>query len=178
VNTECDRVLRWLNETDDPTAPAGSEAHAAVCETCRRHLEMERTLRGRLGAGAALEPAHRTALLDKITAAPRAAGRRRWLRRWSWVPVAAAAAVILAFLLVPETREPIPPTDIIADLLGPFAEAAPVEEPPAPKAEEELPLGQVLAAFWADFEGPLSVGRGALEAPRAAAAADRTPEKQ
>jgi len=100
-------------------------------------------------------------------------GRRR---RWPWAAGAAAvaAAVILSLTIFrPEHRQPVSPTELFGSLLGPLADftppptqaAAPADTHPSPAS----PLGPVLAAFWGDFEGPLSVGLDALRAPAAVA---------
>jgi hypothetical protein len=113
--------------------------------------------------------------MEKIAGSPSGAaiGRRsRRLLRWSWMPLAAAAAIILAVVLAwpPAPRTPILPTELFGDFLGPLAEISPPEENIAPAAPAESSTTEdVLGAFWADFEGPLSVALGAMEAPRAAA---------
>lgn len=175
MTTDCRRVDEWLDEMPEPTAPpAALEAHAAECDECRGRLDFERLLRDRLGAGAELDAAHRAVLVAKITAAAGVKRRPMRLLRWSWLPLAAAAAVTLAIVYWPVHREPIPPSDIFGDLIGPLATMTPVSAPAA-KAEEESPLTLALAALWGDFDGPLAIGRAAIEAPRAAAGLDRKP---
>jgi hypothetical protein len=192
MNRECDRVERWLADLGELAAPAADlAAHAETCPACCRRLEMERTLRERLGAGAELDPARRAALVAGILApqTPTARSRRRILR-WSWAGVAAAAAVLVIVLAIPKHRPPIQPTDVLGDLMGPLAVTALPAAPAAHSAPREnteggapsasaLPiLNSAMAALWGDFEGPVSIGIGVMEAPRVAAAIPPTAEKK
>ena len=172
--TECERINQWLDEVPEQALASDLAAHAAQCETCRRRLAIEESMH-LLGAGVTLEPQRRAALVDRIVAAPvqAARGRSRVLR-WSWAPLAAAAAIVLAvvFLWPAQPREPILPTQILGDLLGPLAsiETASAEPAPSPQtADDSSPLGSVFGSFWGDLEGPVAVGLAAMEAPRAAA---------
>jgi hypothetical protein len=175
MKTPCEQIRQWLDNGDRPPLPAALEAHVGVCPVCRRSVTVERALRQGLRAGAALDAARRSALMEKIAGSPSGAaiGRRsRRLLRWSWAALAAAAAIILAVVLTwpPAPRTPILPTELFGDFLGPLAEMSPPEENIAPAAPAESSTTEdVLGAFWADFEGPLSVALGAMEAPRAAA---------
>ena len=123
-----------------------------------------------LGEAAGLDPARRAALLERIVPAraeaPRSRARILYL---SWGALAAAAAVIVAVLVLwPEHREPIPPTEIFACLLGPLTEmTATGASTGAPAPEDASPMDAVVSAFWSDLEGPLAIGMDALEAPRA-----------
>ena len=172
--TECKRINQWLDEAPEQALASDLAAHAAQCETCRRRMAVEEAMH-LLGAGATLERQRRSALVDRIVAAPGQAtrGRSRVLR-WSWAPLAAAAAIILAvvFLWPAQPREPILPTQILGDLLGPLASMSPASAEPTPvpqAADDSSPLGSVLTSFWGDLEGPVSIGLAAMEAPRAAA---------
>jgi len=172
--TECERINQWLAEAPEQALASDLAAHAAQCETCRGRMAVEEAMH-LLGAGATLERRRRSALVDRIVAAPvqAARGRSRVLR-WSWAPLAAAAAIILAvvFLWPAQPREPILPTQILGDLLGPLASLSPAPAEPAPSpqtAEDSSPLGSVFESFWGDLEGPVSIGLAAMEAPRAAA---------
>jgi len=94
------------------------------------------------------------------------------LLRWSWVPLAAAAAIVLAvFLGQPQKpRTPISPTEVFGDFLGPMANfVAPAETPQQTPGKEPSTTDDILAAFWGDLEGPLTVALASMEAPRAAA---------
>ena len=60
-----------------------------------RRLAIDMDLRGRLGAVADMTPGRRAALLERVVgqrASTVRLPRRRRLLRWSWVPLAAAAA--------------------------------------------------------------------------------------
>ena len=169
METPCDRIREWLDNGDRPPLPVDLEAHIGVCPVCRRSVAVERALRKGLRAGAAIDAGRRSALMEKIAGSP-SAGRRTRLARWSWAPLAAAAAIVLAVVLAwPQPpRTPILPTELFGDFLGPLAKiSAPDIAPAAPS--EGATTDDVLGAFWADFEGPLSVALGAMEAPRAAA---------
>ena len=183
MSPECDRFQHWLDEAPNLTPAGAMAAHAAACETCRRLLAIETGLR-RLGGDAAVAPARRAALVERIAPARKRQARPlvRMLR-WSW-PVAAAAAVVVAVVLLwpaPARHAPVSVTEIFGDLLGPLAEAkAPEVSVPAPGATLEtavsdtavdlLGLNDVFAAVWGDLEGPLTIALDAMEAPRAAAA--------
>ncbi len=136
---------------------------------------IEQAMREHLGAGAELSPVRRRRLIARITGASAGPAKARPAVRWAWLGglAAAAAAVLLTVVLWPEREpEPIAPTDILGDLLGPLAAGAPPEEAsPSPKAEAEASLGGALALFLGDFEGPLAIGRAALDAPKAVAVA-------
>jgi hypothetical protein len=172
--TECERINQWLDEAPEQALAGDLAAHAAQCETCRRRLAFEESMH-LLGAGATLDPQRRSALVEKIVAAPVQAARGgSRVPRWSWAPIAAAAAIIMAvvFLWPAQPREPILPTQILGDLLGPLASLSPASAEPAPSpetADDSSPLGSVFESFWGDLEGPVAVGLAAMEAPRAAA---------
>ena len=177
----CGCTREWLDNGDRPPLPVDLEAHIGVCPVCRRSVAVERALRKGLRAGAALDAARRATLMEKIAGSPRGAGRRSRLARWSWVPLAAAAAIILAVVLAwpPAPRTPILPTELFGDFLGPLAEISPPPDIAPAAPSESSTTEDVLGAFWADFEGPISVARGAMEAPRAAARpAPEKPVKQ
>jgi hypothetical protein len=178
MNPECERFLQWLDEASDLSPPQDLETHAAGCETCRRRRALENTMRGHLGAAAAIEPARRASLVAQI--APVRRRRAHWAVRWSWVPAAAAAAIVAAVLLWP-ARPHVPPvsvTQVFGDLLGPLADAAQTRPLPTPAAssptnqEDPLGLNAVLTSIWGDLEDPLRIGLDAMEAPRAAAAVE------
>ena len=171
METPCDCIREWLDNGDRPPLPVDLEAHIGVCPVCRRSVAVERALRKGLRAGAALDAARRSALMEKIAGSPCGAGRRARLARWSWAPLAAAAAIVLAVVLTwpPAPRTPILPTELFGDFLGPLAEISPPPDVAPAAPSESSTTEDVLGAFWADFEGPLSVALGAMEAPRAAA---------
>jgi hypothetical protein len=128
-----------------------------------------------IGEAAGLDPARRAALLERIVPArAEAPPSRARILHLSWGALAAAAAVIVAVVVLwPEHREPIPPTEVFAYLLGPLTEmtaAGASAGEPAP--EDASPMDAVVGAFWSDLEGPLAVGMDALEAPRALAAVE------
>jgi len=173
MNPECERICDWLDDLDCRRLPPDLEAHAASCPACGPSVAAEQALREGLGNVAPLDPARRAAILTHILAAP--ARRSRNLSRilwWSWAPLAAAAAIILVvFLAWPQApRTPILPTEVFGDFLGPIANLLPpVETTQAPAEAEPSTADNVLATFWSDLEGPLTVAQGAMEAPRAAA---------
>ncbi|MFO8012748.1 MAG: hypothetical protein R6X20_05510 [Phycisphaerae bacterium] len=121
----------------------------------------------RLGDGVDPTPARRQALVDRIAAAAGPAQPRRRLGAW-WIAVGAAAAAAIAagVLLWPAQPEPIPPTALFSDLLGPL----PNLSAPAPAPEESgasaLPGSDALAAVWQDLQDPLTIVAQAVEAPR------------
>jgi hypothetical protein len=127
----------------------------------REDERIERTLTEHLGAGAELNPARRARLLDAVLAED-ASRRRPRLIRWAWVPALAAAAVVAIVVLTrpPRRPEPIPPTAILADLLGPFADVTPAAEETAP---EETPLEGALALLGGGLDAPVAIGRTVLE---------------
>jgi len=121
----------------------------------------------RLGEGADLPPERRRALLDRIApagAAPRPTVRRLRLR---WVGAAAAAALVAAVVgLWPTEPEPVSPTDLLGDLLGPLPRMADAQTPTREEQEPSL-LADALAAVWDDLEGPLTIASEAVTASRA-----------
>ncbi|KPJ74040.1 MAG: hypothetical protein AMS14_05915 [Planctomycetes bacterium DG_20] len=130
-----------------------------------------------LGDGAAMDPARRAALLERVVSARAAAMRRRprILYLSGGVLAAAAAAVLAVLVLWPEDRVSIPPTEIFAYLLGPLTEmAAAGAITGAPPQENGLPTDAVVEAFWSDLEGPVAIGMDALEAPRALVSVEPT----
>ena len=123
-----------------------------------------------LGDGAAMDPARRAALVERIVRPQGAAARlrRRILYLSGGALAAAAAAVLAVIVLWPGHRVSIPPTEIFAYLLGPLTEMTATSTlTGVPVQETGLPTDAVVAAFWSDLEGPLAIGRDALEAPRA-----------
>ena len=174
MNPECERIRQWLDEVQRRPLPPDLEAHAASCPSCRASVGAEQALREHLSATAPLDPARRTVLMEGILTASAAAPRVRRMRllRWSWVPLAAAAAIVLAvFLGQPQKpRTPISPTEVFGDFLGPMANfVAPAETPQQTPGKEPSTTDDILAAFWGDLEGPLTVALASMEAPRAAA---------
>ena len=128
-----------------------------------------------LGEAAGLDPARRAALLERIVPARAEAPRSRArILHLSWCALAAAAAVIVAVVVLwPEQREPIPPTEIFAYLLGPLTEmTATSASTDTPAQEDGSPVDAVVSAFWSDLEDPLAIGMDALEAPRALASVE------
>ncbi|MBM4017954.1 MAG: hypothetical protein FJ288_06430 [Planctomycetes bacterium] len=181
MKTPCDRIGEWLDDETRPPIAADLAAHAPGCDACRNPVALERALREGLRDVAAPDAARRAALVNGIlrasSAAPPASGRRGRTVFWSWAAIAAAAAIILAAVLAwPQVpRNPISPTEVFGDFLGPLVmlvPPAPQEDaataPPAPSAEV-LTADDVFGVFWSDFEGPLAVALGAMEAPRVAA---------
>jgi hypothetical protein len=123
-----------------------------------------------LGDGAAIDPARRAALLERIASARAAATRprARILYLSGGALAAAAAAVLAVIVLWPGQRVSIPPTEIFSYLLGPLTEmTAAGTVTGAPAQETGSPTDAVVGAFWSDLEGPLAISRDALEAPRA-----------
>jgi hypothetical protein len=126
----------------------------------------------------------RAALRGRILAAPAKRPAFRLLR-WSWAPLAAAAAVVLTVLVFhPFTKSPVAPTlpsDLLADILGPLpyiGSSAPEASDATPAAAESSPMGDILSAFLGDFEGPMNVALGTLDASRAAVAPRAADAKQ
>ncbi len=144
---------------------------------------IERTMRERLGAAADLAPARRRALLERIAPASARPVKRRTLPVWVWLggaAAAAAAAVLVAVTLWPEKQpEPIAPTDLLGDLLGPLAAGAPAaQESPGPESPEEPSVGDAFAFFGQDFNGLVGLGRSALEAAQGVAARPTGPDNE
>jgi len=178
MTNACDRADRWLRDADRPDAPPPDlDSHSHACETCGPVLEMERRFRDRLGAGAAMDPARREALVSRVLGARPAEGRQRGrVLRWAWlVPAAAAAALLLLAVLPGRGGPPIHPTDVFADLLGPLVVLMPAEPAaPTPTPPEEPSASDlVYAAIWGDLAAPLDITRTALKAPLAMAPATR-----
>jgi len=174
MKPDCQRIREWLDDTERHPLPPDLKAHAASCPTCRASVEAEETLRENLAEAPLLEPSRRAAILAHVSAAASAprAGKRRRLLRWSLAPLAAAAAIVLAVVLAwpHPPRTPISPTEVFGDLLGPMANFLPPPAAPQPtSAKEPSTADNVLATFWSDIEGPLTVALGAMEAPRVAA---------
>jgi hypothetical protein len=170
---ECDKIRVWLDDPAlEPLAP-DLRAHAAACEACGRAVALETAMRAGLGAAAELDADHQGMLLDRI--APVAATSHIARRRWPWAAgvAAAAAAVVLGIVIFrPEQRQPISPTEVFGDLVGPLADFSP--PPPqvaAPADTNPVPFRKVLAAFFSDLETPINVGLGALGTPQPAAGA-------
>ena len=175
MKPDCQQVRRWLNDFERRPLPPDLKAHAASCPTCRAGVEAEEALREHLAEAPPLEPSRRAAILAHVQAAtastPRA-GKRRRLLWWSWAPLAAAAAIVLAVVLAwphpPRTQ--ISPTEVFGDFLGPMVNFLPPAAAPQPTSgKEPSTADNVLATFWSDIEGPLTVALGAMEAPRVAA---------
>jgi len=122
----------------------------------------------RLGEGADLPPGRRRTLVDRI--APAAEGPpqgRRRLAAW-WVVAAAAAIAVAAGVTLWAARpEPIPPTALVGDLLGPLPNLPASEPAPAEPQDGALPISDALAVVWEDLEDPLAIVSQAVEAPRA-----------
>jgi len=172
MNPECERIRDWLDGLDCRPLPPDLEAHAASCPACGTSVTAEQTLRDGLGATPPLDAARRAAMVAHALAAPaqQSRGRGRFLW-WSWAPLAAAAAIVLVVILAwPQApRNPISPTEVFGDFLGPLANfTLPIETPQTPEKEPST-TDNILATFWGDLETPLTVAMGALEAPRAAA---------
>jgi hypothetical protein len=176
MNDPCRRIEEFLQGPAERPIPEDLKRHAAGCEACREPLALDEALRNRLDAGADLDPPHRRDLVEKILRAPVAPSARataattKTRRRWPWAVAAgalAAAAVLVLFVTMrPPPRESIRPTDVFADLLGPLPDlVGPAEEKAAPAAAEESSTDNPLAFMTGDWEGPLALGRAALEAP-------------
>ncbi len=133
-----------------------------------------------LGKAAGLDPDRRAAILERIVPARAEAPRSRArILHLSLGALAAAAAVIVAVVVLwPEQREPIPPTEIFAYLLGPLTEmTATSASAGAPAQEDGSPVDAVISALWSDLEDPLAIGMDAIEAPRAFASAEPAGQK-
>jgi hypothetical protein len=138
---------------------------------------IERTMREHLGGGAALDASRREALLRRIGAASPAGGgaarpprprARSRLAAWSWAALGAAAVVVVGLAVRHALRpEPIPPTAVLADLLGPLGGPGPSRPaPPVAGPPAGSPIEGALAAFWQDLEGPVSIGQAVFEGSR------------
>ncbi|MEA3367762.1 MAG: hypothetical protein U9R68_06590 [Planctomycetota bacterium] len=123
----------------------------------------------RLGEGADLPLDRRRTLVDRIAAAPAAQqpARRRLGVWWVAAAAAAAAAVVAGVTLWPARPEPISPTALVGDLLGPLPNlAATTPAPPEPQ-QRASPTSDALTLVWEDLEDPLAIIAQAVEAPRA-----------
>jgi len=120
----------------------------------------------RLGEGADPSPLRRQALVDRIAHVPAAEAPRRRVGVW-WVAAAlAAAAVVAGVVLWPGEPEPISPTALLGDLLGPLPTlAAPAPAPPGPE-QSPSPMSDVLAAVWKDLGDPLAIVAQTIDLPR------------
>lgn len=122
----------------------------------------------RLGEGADLPPDRRQALVDRIAGAPAVQTQERRRAGVWWVAAAAAAAAVVAGLaLWPVRPEPIPPTALVGDLLGPLPNLAAPAPAPAGPEQRASPASDALAAVWQDFQDPLAIVAQAVKAPRA-----------
>jgi hypothetical protein len=121
----------------------------------------------RLGGGADLSPARREALVDRIAADRSPAPARRRRGAWWLAAAAAAAAVVAAAVLWPAEPEPIPPTALFGDLLGPLPTLSAPASDPDEGDRPAVPTSDALAVVWGDLADPLAIVSRAVEAPRA-----------
>jgi len=123
----------------------------------------------RLGEGADLPLDRRQALVDRIAAAPAAqpTTRRRLGVWWVAAAAAAAAAVVAGVTLWHARPEPISPTALVGDLLGPLPNFAAPAPAPAEPQQRAAPTSDALTVLWEDLEDPLAIVAQAIEAPRA-----------
>jgi len=182
MNAQCQRIEQVLDESEAPVLPADLAAHAQSCEMCRLRLAIARDLHGRLGAGAAPEDSRRSGLVRRIVEArPSASGRRR-ARCWPWLAaaagLAAAAAIVAAFILRPEPRPSALPTELLEDMLAPLAEASPTgTETAGAEAGDPSALAGTLGFLLGDLDDPIALGRAALQSPQATAPERPAPQK-
>lgn len=175
MKPECEQIRQWLDDLERQPLPPDLKTHAASCPACRASIEAEEALREHLGEAAPLAAVRRAEIVARVMAATAAAPRTRNRRRplwWSLAPLAAAAAIALVVVLAwpHPPRTPISPTEVFGDFLGPMANLVPpAAGPQVTPAKEPSTADDVLATFWGDLQGPLTVALNAMEAPRAAA---------
>jgi hypothetical protein len=187
MNERCKQVEEALDQAADGGLPGDLAAHAAACDLCRDRVAIDRAIREGLREVPGPDASTRRALAARILRAPAAApvtaasGRSQpHVIRWSWATAAAVAAAIAAVLIAlmavkPQPRQPIRPTAVFADLLGPLPEMAKSAKPASgQETEAAAPLGSVLALFSNGWEGPIALGRAALEAPLATGLVDES----
>jgi len=174
MNEPCKQVEEALDQAADGGLPGDLAAHAAACDLCRERVAIDRAIREGLRAVAGPGAATHRALAAQILSAPApAAHAQPRVIRLSWASAAAVAAAVAAVLIAlvavkPQPREPIRPTALFADLLGPLPEMAKSGKPAdAQETGAAAPLASVLALFSNGWEGPIALGRAALEAPLA-----------
>jgi len=123
----------------------------------------------RLGEGADLPLDRRRALVDRIAAAQASqpTTRRRLGVWWVAAAAAAAAAIVAGVTLWPARPEPISPTALVGDLLGPLPNLATTTPAPPEPQQRASPTSDALTLVWEDLEDPLAIIARAVEAPRA-----------
>lgn len=128
---DAETVAAWMEGGLDSQAIVMAEAHASNCDRCQALL----------GTVARTTPA--TAVAE-----PRSAG----LWRWWFAPLAATAAAVTVWMVVPQGQLPPPPAPTAADSAAPEAslarrdaEVAVTQAPPAavqPEAKDQTTLGR------------------------------------
>jgi hypothetical protein len=131
-----EELVAFLDGEQSGDERARTEAHVGTCLTCRRELDRLRRLRILVGTLPSIEPSadFHAGMWRRLDAAPARAPRRRAIV-WSFVPLAAAAAIALVWYSSVERAATTPPT--IASAPAPPAPAAVADAPrPAERAAD------------------------------------------
>jgi hypothetical protein len=134
VNRECEVVqedlVAWVDGELSPAERACIEAHVGTCLTCRREIDRIGKLNAMIGGLPRVEPSadFEQRMFERLRAeaTPPVAGRRFRPALWLAPPLAAAAALALAFFSQTQPDAPV----------GGTSGAPRVAERPAPEAPE------------------------------------------
>ena len=126
---DAETVAAWIDGGLDAPTAAAAEAHASNCERCQallatvvRTIPADAAVSGSLGAEALAK------------AASRVDDQRARLWKWWLAPVAATAAAVTIWMVVPQTPLQSPAAPVARDEIqqkAPSVEAVPAEPPPA-----------------------------------------------
>lgn len=128
---DAETVAAWMDGGLDPASIAMAEAHASNCARCQ----------------ALLGTVTRTTLAAAVAAEPRTA--RLW--RWWFAPLAATAAAVTVWMVVPQGQLTAPPAPTTADSAAPEAKAQDstgraMADAPAARAEAVAPKREAQAS--------------------------------
>ncbi len=140
---DAETVAAWLDGGLDPATIAMAEAHASNCARCQALLGT---------------------VVRTTPAAPAAEARGAGLWRWWFAPLAATAAAVTVWMVVPPSQVTAPPAPTVADSSAPEASLA--------KRDAEVAAVQPApAAVQPAAKGQANIGRQKTDAPAARAEA-------
>lgn len=145
---DAETAAAWLDGGLDAHGMAMAETHAATCARCQSLL----------GSMARTTP---------VAAATEPRGLRLW--RWWFAPLAATAAAVTVWMVVPQGQLTAPPSP-------PAAVESPAPQEPAAASEPQAAVGQAAPAAAGKTKEGANVGRDRNDAPapRAEAAAPKS----